>query len=265
MSWSWRGFFRDDPVFRFKENGFFQSGRHAAEERFWKLKIHEDGSFVHRNASSLDNFYTMKDALRREEKDMGEDERRRAEEMLRVREEEIKRMEAEELKRREGSVEEKSQVSTQSDSSSDSSSSSSDSSSDEDDMSPEQIARRKKKTDKKKKRKAAKKERKMKDGKRRMEEEREREIERRERELEIREREIDRQSRSREQTPEYSYNPYLHYRSRRNSEISNKDYPYSVSSEYVPATSTIKEEDMHKDVKGRKEYYQYENNSSRYF
>merc|ERR1712142_959621 len=46
MSWTWRGFWRDDPVFRFKNESFFQSGRHKAEERFWVNYIHNDGSYT---------------------------------------------------------------------------------------------------------------------------------------------------------------------------------------------------------------------------
>merc|ERR1712212_889473 len=46
MSWTWRGFWRDDPVFRFKNESFFQSGRHKTEERFWVNYIHNDGSYT---------------------------------------------------------------------------------------------------------------------------------------------------------------------------------------------------------------------------
>lgn len=265
MSWSWRGFFRDDPVFRFKQEGFFQSGRHAAEERFWKLKIHEDGSYVRRNASSLDNFYTMKDAL----SPGGETVPVEEELKERTEAEERKRRE-EELKRREGSVEEKSQLSSESESSS---------SEDDEELSPEEIARRRKQLEKllKKNEKAELKgkEAAVKTESAEMsrqvarvrELEREREMERRERELELRERELERQSRSREQTPEYNaHNPYS-YRSRRNSEISNKDYPYSVCSDYTPATAPIKEEEEKgRKGAGRSGYYPYnENISTRYF
>merc|ERR1711887_208149 len=45
MSWTWKGFWGDDPVYRFKQDNFFQSGRHKAEERFWVNYIHNDGSF----------------------------------------------------------------------------------------------------------------------------------------------------------------------------------------------------------------------------
>eukprot|EP00092_Neocalanus_flemingeri_P057532 GFUD01068392.1.p1 GENE.GFUD01068392.1~~GFUD01068392.1.p1 ORF type:complete len:141 (-),score=37.17 GFUD01068392.1:174-596(-) len=46
MSWTWRkGFWGEDPVCRFKDDNFFQSGRHKAEERFWVNYIHNDGSF----------------------------------------------------------------------------------------------------------------------------------------------------------------------------------------------------------------------------
>merc|ERR1712059_34712 len=45
MSWTWAGFWQDDPVFRFNGSDFFQSGRHKAEERFWKNYIHDDGSY----------------------------------------------------------------------------------------------------------------------------------------------------------------------------------------------------------------------------
>eukprot|EP00092_Neocalanus_flemingeri_P077178 GFUD01095804.1.p1 GENE.GFUD01095804.1~~GFUD01095804.1.p1 ORF type:complete len:157 (+),score=41.34 GFUD01095804.1:87-557(+) len=46
MSWTWRkGFWGEDPVCRFKDDNFFQSGRHKAEERFWVNYVHNDGSF----------------------------------------------------------------------------------------------------------------------------------------------------------------------------------------------------------------------------
>merc|ERR1711970_8488 len=45
MSWTWAGFWQDDPVFRFNGGDFFQSGRNKAEERFWKKYIHDDGSY----------------------------------------------------------------------------------------------------------------------------------------------------------------------------------------------------------------------------
>merc|ERR1712183_756550 len=45
MSWTWKGFWGDDPVYRFNSQDFFQSGRHKAEERFWVQYIHNDGSF----------------------------------------------------------------------------------------------------------------------------------------------------------------------------------------------------------------------------
>jgi len=238
MSWTWRDLQRDDSVWRFATNqpnsdaAFFQSGRHAAEEGFWK-KIHENGSFRHRNASSMDNFYTLKDALRKEEG-------------------------AEEQKRREGSVEENSRKSTEP-GDSDTSSSSSDSDSDLEDVRDGELKQKKKK---KQKKKLARKEEdqdeegytkksKLRELERRQAE-KIREIERRERELEERERQIDR--RSREQTPDYSYS---YYRSRRNSDVSNKDYPYSVApSEYAPSIAPIQEEN------GRKTYETY---STRYY
>lgn len=94
--------------------------------------------------------------------------------------------------------------------------------------------------------------------------ERLRELERRERELEEREREFERRSVSREFSPEYSY---YNYRSRRNSEISNKDYPYSITSDYAPSTATIQEEGGRKKTKGKdgRVYYKSENLSTRYF
>merc|ERR1712142_963485 len=56
MSWTWRGFWRDDPVFRFKNESFFQSGRHKAEERFWVNYIHDDGSYArHSSTPSYNN------------------------------------------------------------------------------------------------------------------------------------------------------------------------------------------------------------------
>merc|ERR1712183_1124371 len=45
MSWTWKGFWGDDPVYRFNSQDFFQSGRHKAEERFWVQYIHNAGSF----------------------------------------------------------------------------------------------------------------------------------------------------------------------------------------------------------------------------
>merc|ERR1712228_797484 len=45
MSWTWKGVWGDDRVYRFKQDDFFQSGRHKAEERFWVNYIHNDGSF----------------------------------------------------------------------------------------------------------------------------------------------------------------------------------------------------------------------------
>lgn len=45
MSWTWAGFWQDDPVFRFNGMDFFQSGRHKAEEKFWHDHIHDSGSW----------------------------------------------------------------------------------------------------------------------------------------------------------------------------------------------------------------------------
>jgi len=45
MSWTWAGFWMDDPVFRYKQGDFFQSGRHKAEERFWRNYIHDNGGY----------------------------------------------------------------------------------------------------------------------------------------------------------------------------------------------------------------------------
>ena len=42
MAWTWTGF-KYDPVFRFKDKDFFQTGQSQAEARFWKMKIHEEG------------------------------------------------------------------------------------------------------------------------------------------------------------------------------------------------------------------------------
>ena len=41
MAWTWTGF-KYDPVFRFKDKDFFQTGQSQAEARFWKMKIHEE-------------------------------------------------------------------------------------------------------------------------------------------------------------------------------------------------------------------------------
>merc|ERR1711963_850565 len=47
MSWSWKGFWGDDPVYRFNCGpGFFQAGRSKAEERFWVNYVHDDGSYL---------------------------------------------------------------------------------------------------------------------------------------------------------------------------------------------------------------------------
>ena len=39
MAWTWTGY-DHDAVHRFKDNGFFQTGRNLAEDRFWKMQIH---------------------------------------------------------------------------------------------------------------------------------------------------------------------------------------------------------------------------------
>merc|ERR1712142_840160 len=63
MSWTWRGFWRDDPVFRFKNESFFQSGRHKAEERFWVTYIHNDGSYTrHSSTPSYNNEEHVKES-----------------------------------------------------------------------------------------------------------------------------------------------------------------------------------------------------------
>ena len=41
MAWTWTGF-KYDPVFRFKDKEFFQTGQNQAEARFWKMRIHEE-------------------------------------------------------------------------------------------------------------------------------------------------------------------------------------------------------------------------------
>ena len=66
MSWSWKGFWGDDPVYRFNCGpDFFHAGRSKvlekrdnfssvahyviliqAEERFWVNYVHDDGSFL---------------------------------------------------------------------------------------------------------------------------------------------------------------------------------------------------------------------------
>ena len=47
MAWTWKGFWGDDPVYRFNcGQDFFQAGRSKAEERFWVNYIHDDGSFL---------------------------------------------------------------------------------------------------------------------------------------------------------------------------------------------------------------------------
>merc|ERR1712142_60623 len=39
MSWTWRGFWRDDPVFRFKNESFFQTGRHKESKMIKSLDV----------------------------------------------------------------------------------------------------------------------------------------------------------------------------------------------------------------------------------
>jgi len=48
MAWTWKGFWGDDPVYRFNcgRQDFFQAGRSKAEERFWVNYIHDDGSYL---------------------------------------------------------------------------------------------------------------------------------------------------------------------------------------------------------------------------
>merc|ERR1712142_611240 len=80
MSWTWRGFWRDDPVFRFKNESFFQSGRHKAEERFWVNYIHDDGSYLrplrsrHSSAASFLHKQNKKDIIEEKKKDEEESE-----------------------------------------------------------------------------------------------------------------------------------------------------------------------------------------------
>ena len=60
MAWTWTGF-KYDPVFRFKNKDFFQTGQSQAEARFWKMKIHEEkdkrgtkSSFHHHEEEEID-------------------------------------------------------------------------------------------------------------------------------------------------------------------------------------------------------------------
>ena len=46
MAWTWKGFWGDDPVYRFNcGNNFWHAGRSKAEERFWVDHVHGDGSY----------------------------------------------------------------------------------------------------------------------------------------------------------------------------------------------------------------------------
>merc|ERR1712142_1062787 len=86
MSWTWRGFWRDDPVFRFKNESFFQSGRHKAEERFWVNYIHDDGSYLrplrsrHSSAASFLHKQNKKDTIEEKKRDEEESEEEEKEE-----------------------------------------------------------------------------------------------------------------------------------------------------------------------------------------
>merc|ERR1712142_690279 len=86
MSWTWRGFWRDDPVFRFKNESFFQSGRHKAEERFWVNYIHDDGSYLrplrsrHSSAASFLPKQNKKDTIEEKKRDEEESEEEEKEE-----------------------------------------------------------------------------------------------------------------------------------------------------------------------------------------
>jgi len=51
-AWTWAGFWKDDPVFRYSGEDFFQSGRHKAEERFWKNYIHDNGGYISKHRLS---------------------------------------------------------------------------------------------------------------------------------------------------------------------------------------------------------------------
>ena len=46
MAWTWKGFWGDDPVYRFNcGTNFWHAGRSKAEERFWVDHVHGDGSY----------------------------------------------------------------------------------------------------------------------------------------------------------------------------------------------------------------------------
>merc|ERR1712215_647452 len=97
MSWTWRGFWRDDPVFRFKNESFFQSGRHKAEERFWVNYIHDDGSYLrplrsrHSSAASFLHKQNKKDSIegKKNDEEESEDEEKEEEQTAEDQEESI--------------------------------------------------------------------------------------------------------------------------------------------------------------------------------
>ena len=70
MAWTWKGFWGDDPVYRFNcGNNFWHAGRSKAEERFWVDHVHGDGSYktplrLTLNAKYTQNIFSQCEYLR---------------------------------------------------------------------------------------------------------------------------------------------------------------------------------------------------------
>ena len=82
MAWTWTGF-KYDPVFRFKDKDFFQTGQSHAEARFWKIKIHEEGDRRGTKSSillHLDNFVNQEQCVLEEKRNEAAKETNEAEE-----------------------------------------------------------------------------------------------------------------------------------------------------------------------------------------
>eukprot|EP00088_Acartia_fossae_P013261 TRINITY_DN1691_c1_g1_i12.p1 TRINITY_DN1691_c1_g1~~TRINITY_DN1691_c1_g1_i12.p1 ORF type:complete len:169 (+),score=54.10 TRINITY_DN1691_c1_g1_i12:33-509(+) len=109
MAWTWAGFWMDDPVFRYKDADFFQSGRHKAEERFWRNYIHDSGGYkspaywryrqttVGNNEESENN-EEKKDEIEKKDVDVEKmNSQQEEEDMKKIKELEDKKKEVEEL------------------------------------------------------------------------------------------------------------------------------------------------------------------------
>jgi len=79
MAWTWAGFWMDDPVFRSRclDADFFQSGRHKAEERFWRNYIHQSGGYkwkIRDEKNKEENEKESEDKVENDNKKIGDED-----------------------------------------------------------------------------------------------------------------------------------------------------------------------------------------------